>query len=354
MTTPQSHLRRARTRRSWTRSPPTRGSSRCRSAATTSASPRSSPNCQTANPFGRPCQDKYVRGRGRRAAQSDRRDGAEGRGRARRHQGHDRRADLVLNYEAILPASGSGCWPQVPLAWADVPYVRGIQLELNTMIAKQAAGRGRQARRRLHGEPRQGRVQGIGHALGRAAGAGQRRGAVPPQCPWHGGSDAGGRRRGCGYRWSLAAAARTLLRANLAPSASQRTHFWPSAVHTSRSASACRRTCPCCGSARCRRRAWSRRRSCRGRRTSCASRCGRRRPPRSPRTRPAGPTGSCRHWRSSSCGPVHSHESVLTACRRRRGSSMSTFTSGNVGDRGDAAGTTGLGVRGAAGGEECG
>ena len=95
------------------------------------------------------------------------------------------RADPVLNYEAILPSSGSGCWPQVPIAWADVPYVRGIQLELNTMIAAQGPGGPARARGRVHGEPRQGRVQGLGHALGRAAGAGQRRGAVPPQRPRH-------------------------------------------------------------------------------------------------------------------------------------------------------------------------
>ena len=56
------------------------------------------------------------------------------------HPGHARAARiLVLNYEAILPSSGSGCWPQVPIAWADVPYVRGIQLELNKMIASQAS-----------------------------------------------------------------------------------------------------------------------------------------------------------------------------------------------------------------------
>ena len=206
-----------------------------RSAATTSASPRSSPNCQTANPFGRPCQDKYVRGgvdelRNRIAATAPKvaavLDGHPGRTTAARI--------LVLNYEAILPSSGSGCWPQVPFAWADVPYVRGIQLELNKMIASQARGRGDvSSSTSTRVEPRQGRVQGLGHALGRAAGAGQRRGAVPPQCPWHGGSDAGGRRRGSlAALRSLDAAARTLLRADLAPSASQRTHFWPSAVHT--------------------------------------------------------------------------------------------------------------------------
>ena len=42
---------------------------------------------------------------------------------------------LVVNYAAIVPHTGSGCWPQVPLAWADVPYVRGIHEGLNQMLA---------------------------------------------------------------------------------------------------------------------------------------------------------------------------------------------------------------------------
>ena len=97
--------------------------------------------CQTANPFGRPCQDRYVRNgvdelRARIAATAPKvaavLDGIRARTAAR---------IVVLNYEAILPSSGSGCWPQVPMAWADVPYVRGIQLELNRMIADQVAGR---------------------------------------------------------------------------------------------------------------------------------------------------------------------------------------------------------------------
>jgi hypothetical protein len=37
---------------------------------------------------------------------------------------------------------GSGCWPTVPLAWADVPYLRGVQKGLNAMLAAQAAANG--------------------------------------------------------------------------------------------------------------------------------------------------------------------------------------------------------------------
>jgi lysophospholipase L1-like esterase len=49
---------------------------------------------------------------------------------------------FVVNYAAILPETGSGCWPVVPIAWADVPYLRGIEKALNTMLAQQAAANG--------------------------------------------------------------------------------------------------------------------------------------------------------------------------------------------------------------------
>ena len=61
-----------------------------------------------------------------------------------------------------------------------------------------------------------------------------------------------------------------------------------------------------------------------------------------------------RHWRSSSCGSVHSHESVLTVVPRGIEDRDVDVHERELGDRGDAAGTTGLGVRDAAGGEECG
>lgn len=99
-------------------------------------------NCQTANPFGSPCKNRYVRNgvdelRARIAATA-----LKLREVLTQIKGRTSARILVLNYEAILPSSGSGCWPQVPLAWADVPYVRGIQLELNAMIASEAGKAG--------------------------------------------------------------------------------------------------------------------------------------------------------------------------------------------------------------------
>jgi lysophospholipase L1-like esterase len=49
---------------------------------------------------------------------------------------------LVVNYAAILPHSGPGCWPVVPISNGDVPYVRAKQEELNQMLATQAAANG--------------------------------------------------------------------------------------------------------------------------------------------------------------------------------------------------------------------
>jgi lysophospholipase L1-like esterase len=49
---------------------------------------------------------------------------------------------LVVNYAAILPDEGPGCWPQMPITDGDVPYVRAKQKELNQMLADQAAANG--------------------------------------------------------------------------------------------------------------------------------------------------------------------------------------------------------------------
>jgi hypothetical protein len=100
-------------------------------------------NCATANPFAHPCRDRYV------------------------VNGHDTLADkiaatapkvaavlqgihsrspqarvFVVNYAAILPETGSGCWPQVPIAFSDVSYLRGVEKNLNAMLAQQATDNG--------------------------------------------------------------------------------------------------------------------------------------------------------------------------------------------------------------------
>ena len=49
---------------------------------------------------------------------------------------------FVLGYPAILPEVGLGCWPLLPIAPDDVPYLRDKQKELNAMLATQAAAAG--------------------------------------------------------------------------------------------------------------------------------------------------------------------------------------------------------------------
>jgi GDSL-like Lipase/Acylhydrolase family len=46
---------------------------------------------------------------------------------------------LLVGYPVILPNSGDGCWPVVPIAFGDVPYLRGVEQELNAMLATEAA-----------------------------------------------------------------------------------------------------------------------------------------------------------------------------------------------------------------------
>jgi hypothetical protein len=49
---------------------------------------------------------------------------------------------LVVDYAAILPSSGSGCWPQAPFACADVPYLRAREQQLDAMLQQPAAANG--------------------------------------------------------------------------------------------------------------------------------------------------------------------------------------------------------------------
>jgi hypothetical protein len=100
-------------------------------------------NCASLTPFGHPCLDQYDAGGNDQLAA---RIAATAPKVAAVLQGIHARSPsartLVVGYPAILPETGSGCWPQVPLAWADVPYLRATQKRLNTMLAQQAAANG--------------------------------------------------------------------------------------------------------------------------------------------------------------------------------------------------------------------
>jgi hypothetical protein len=97
-------------------------------------------SCSTTDPNSHPCQDKYVvNGHdeiSERIAQTAPKVGAVLQG---IHSRSPKAAVYVVNYLPIFPETGPGCWPQIPVAYADVPYLRAKQKELNQMLADQAA-----------------------------------------------------------------------------------------------------------------------------------------------------------------------------------------------------------------------
>lgn len=100
-------------------------------------------SCITVNPFSHPCLDKYNSGG---VDQLKARIEATAPKVAAVLQGIKARAPsakiYVVNYPAIFPETGFGCWPQMPLGFQDVPYLRSTQKRLNSMLATQATANG--------------------------------------------------------------------------------------------------------------------------------------------------------------------------------------------------------------------
>jgi hypothetical protein len=100
-------------------------------------------SCVTLNPFSHPCIDKYNSGGHDILAE---RIAETGPKIASVLQGIHSRAPsarvFVLNYAAILPETGFGCWPQMPLGFLDVPYLRSTEKRLNSMLANRASANG--------------------------------------------------------------------------------------------------------------------------------------------------------------------------------------------------------------------
>ncbi len=100
-------------------------------------------SCVTYNPFSHPCLDKYNAGG---VDQLKARIEATAPKVAAVLQGIHSRAPAakvyVLNYPAIFPETGYGCWPQMPIGFQDVPYLRSTEQRLNGMLATQAAANG--------------------------------------------------------------------------------------------------------------------------------------------------------------------------------------------------------------------
>jgi len=99
--------------------------------------------CATLNPFGRPCKNDFVH---------DGQDEITNRIQATAPrvaavlQGIRARSPYariyLVGYPAILPETGLGCWPTMPLTFTDVPYLRNKEKELNAMLRNQAIANG--------------------------------------------------------------------------------------------------------------------------------------------------------------------------------------------------------------------
>jgi lysophospholipase L1-like esterase len=100
-------------------------------------------SCITVNPFSHPCLDKYNPGgvdqlKARIEATAPKVDAVLDGIKSRAPSAEV----FVVNYPAIFPETGFGCWPQMPIGFQDVPYLRSTQKRLNTMLANQAAANG--------------------------------------------------------------------------------------------------------------------------------------------------------------------------------------------------------------------
>ena len=87
------------------------------------------------NPFGSPCKNRIGGQLDQRIADTAPKIAAVLRG---IHERAPQARVLVVGYLRLLP-SGSGCWPLVPIAVGDVPFLDGIERTLNAMLADQAS-----------------------------------------------------------------------------------------------------------------------------------------------------------------------------------------------------------------------
>ena len=95
------------------------------------------------NPFGAPCKGHYTSGGTDRLARAVAQTGPKVAAvLADIHRLAPAARVLVVGYPVIVPSTGRGCWPLVPFAFGDVPYLRGVELKLNQMLASEAAAHG--------------------------------------------------------------------------------------------------------------------------------------------------------------------------------------------------------------------
>ena len=93
--------------------------------------------------FGNPCQQHYTAGGTDRLAAAINATAPNVAAILREIQARAPLARVLLvGYPDILPSQGDGCWPEVPFAFGDVPYLRGVEVGLNQMLASTAAANG--------------------------------------------------------------------------------------------------------------------------------------------------------------------------------------------------------------------
>jgi len=54
------------------------------------------------------------------------------------HQRSPRATVLLVGYPVLMPESGTGCWPRVPVADSDAPWLRDMLKYMNRVMADQA------------------------------------------------------------------------------------------------------------------------------------------------------------------------------------------------------------------------
>jgi lysophospholipase L1-like esterase len=91
------------------------------------------------NPFGSPCKDHYdANGVNQLAQAITNLAPTIGSLLQQIHQLAPRARVFVVGYPVILPNTGDGCWPVVPISYGDVPYLRSVEQDLNSMLSSEA------------------------------------------------------------------------------------------------------------------------------------------------------------------------------------------------------------------------
>ena len=108
-------------------------------------------NCATYNPFSTPCKDRYVRNgvdeiSARIAATAPDVGAVLAEIEARSPSARV----FVVGYPQVLPERGIGCWPSLPIAWGDVPYLRGEDQGTQHHAPRPGNRGGRGIRRHVH------------------------------------------------------------------------------------------------------------------------------------------------------------------------------------------------------------